>query len=104
MLYLYDSDGEWIAIKKDKYLFNKNGEWIGWFPGGNEIAVDLDRNYLGTIYNDDRLLFNVSQFDLFVSPIFNEPLSLGYIKEPFGMKSKVVIPGKEDIDKRKLGL
>ena len=58
IVYLFDYGGNWIAFKKGKYLFNNNCEWIGWFPWEN-IAVDTEGEYLGTVYLKDRLLFDM---------------------------------------------
>ena len=58
--YLYDMNGNWIAFSEGKYLFNTDCQWIGWFPQ-EDIAVDLNGNYLGTIYNSNRLLMNLDQ-------------------------------------------
>ena len=108
MLYLYDSYGEWIAIKKDQYLFNRNGKWIGWFPNSHgideNIAVDLNRKYLATIYEEDRLLVNRYQFSLFPPMPVSRPFSLRYIPKPHEHKSRVMILGTEDVNKSDLEL
>ncbi|MCX7522351.1 hypothetical protein OSC27_08680 [Microbacterium sp. STN6] len=56
--HLYDLAGNWIAFRTTfdgKYLFDTNGEWLGWFPWGDEDAVDRDGEYLGTVV-ENRLL------------------------------------------------
>ena len=58
--YLYDSSGKWIAFKVGKYLFNTSSDWIGWFPW-QDIAVDVEGHYLGTIFLNNRLLVNLNQ-------------------------------------------
>lgn len=57
--FLYDMAGHWIAFRTaydGKYLFDTTGNWIGWFPWGDDDAVDRDGNYLGTIV-ENRLLY-----------------------------------------------
>src|ERR1700687_5369790 len=57
--FLFNSSGEWIAFRRhasDNYLFDCDGEWVGWFPWGDDDAVDTDGNYLGTIVNGNRLV------------------------------------------------
>lgn len=53
--YLFDSDGKWIAFRRGGYLFTPMGTWIGWFPWGDDYAVDTRGDYLGTVYLDERL-------------------------------------------------
>ena len=38
--YLFDSDGKWIAFRRGDYLFTPRGTWLGWFPWGDDYAVD----------------------------------------------------------------
>ena len=50
-VFYFDNSGNPIAFRRrpdDKFLFNKDGNWIGWFPWGDEDAVDREGNYLGT--------------------------------------------------------
>ena len=35
---------------------NSNAQWIGWFPWGDEHAVDKFGKYLGSIYPDKTIL------------------------------------------------
>ena len=53
--YLFDSEGEWIAFRKGNFLFTPMGTWLGWFPWGDDYAVDPRGDYLGTIYLGERL-------------------------------------------------
>ena len=53
--HLFDSDGDWIAFRKGNDLFASMGEWLGWFPWGDDDAVDTDGDYLGTVYLSERL-------------------------------------------------
>lgn len=53
--YLFDSEGKWIAFRKGNYLFTPMGTWLGWFPWGDDYAVDPHGDYLGTVYLDERL-------------------------------------------------
>jgi hypothetical protein len=61
--YLFNSLGQWIAFRKDKYVFNTEGEWIGWLPWQREDVVDVNGNYLGTIYPGNR--FYRKSFQIF---------------------------------------
>lgn len=61
--FFYDLHGAVVAFRRtedDQYLFNKEGHWIGWFPWGDEDAVDRDGKYLGTIVGN-RLLSRQNQ-------------------------------------------
>lgn len=56
--FLYDLSGNWIAFRTaydGKYLFDTTGVWIGWFPWGDDDAVDRNGAYLGTVL-ENRLL------------------------------------------------
>ena len=53
--YLFDSEGEWVAFRKGDYLFTPLGTWLGWFPWGDDYAVDPSGDYLGTVYLGERL-------------------------------------------------
>jgi len=53
--YLYNSSGEWIAFCKGVYVFNTECEWIGWIPQDDNVVVDIDGQYLGTIVDNNRL-------------------------------------------------
>jgi hypothetical protein len=50
--FFFNTGGDWIAFRRstsDRYLFNRSGQWVGWFPWGDNDAVDTRGNYLGTI-------------------------------------------------------
>lgn len=56
--FLFNSHGNVIAFRRtedDKFLWDKNGNWIGWFPWGDDDAVDKHGKYLGTVVKN-RLL------------------------------------------------
>lgn len=53
--YLFNSDGVWIAFKKGKYVFDTDGNWVGWLPWDDRDVVDTNGNYLGTIFDGNRL-------------------------------------------------
>ena len=53
--YLFNSKGDWIAFRKGKHLFAPRGDWLGWFPWGDDVAVDTYGEYLGTVYLGKRL-------------------------------------------------
>jgi hypothetical protein len=48
--YLFDSHGDWIAFRKDRYVFDTSGRWVGWLPWGDNDVAGTDGNYLGTIF------------------------------------------------------
>ncbi|HPM75873.1 MAG TPA: hypothetical protein PK961_02195 [bacterium] len=54
--YLFDSKGKWIAYRKDRFVFSTRGVWIGWLPWDEPDVLDVDGDYLGTIYSDNRLV------------------------------------------------
>lgn len=47
--------GNWIAFRQGKYVFNKSGKWIGWLPWDEKDVVDTNGQYLGTIFESNRL-------------------------------------------------
>jgi hypothetical protein len=56
--YLFNSSGNFIAFRRtkdDRFLFDSQGNWIGWFPWGDNQAVDPTGRYLGTVVRN-RLL------------------------------------------------
>lgn len=53
--YLFNSSGEWIAFRVNRFLFNTNGHWIGWLPWNDMEIVDKKGNYLGHIFPSNRL-------------------------------------------------
>lgn len=56
--FLYDSHGNVVAFRRkpdDKFLWDRHGHWIGWFPWGDDEAVDKQGKYLGTVLGN-RLL------------------------------------------------
>lgn len=64
-IFYFNINGNPVAFRRqpdDKYLFDTTGNWIGWFPWGNEDALDQQGNYLGTVVGN--------RFLARVSPIF----------------------------------
>ncbi|WP_428278154.1 4-fold beta flower protein [Candidatus Palauibacter sp.] len=53
--YLYDSYGRWIAFRRGKYVFDTAGKWVGWLPWEDGEVVDVEGEYLGTVFPGDRL-------------------------------------------------
>lgn len=56
--YYFSSSGEWIAFRRPehkRYLFGTKGNWIGWFPWDDNEIVDLNGQYLGTVFNKNRI-------------------------------------------------
>ena len=53
--YLYNSSGEWIAFRKDKFIYDTDGDWIGWLPWGDNDVVDVNGEYLGTLFPNNRI-------------------------------------------------
>ena len=54
--HLFNSAGEWIAFRIERYVFDVDGEWIGWLPWNDGEVVNPDGEYLGTICLTNRLL------------------------------------------------
>ena len=100
--YLFDYSGNWIAFKMGKYLYNKNGDWIGWFPYNEKIAVDTNGEYLGTIYNINRLVFDTHQSHIPYPGYPGNPGYPGYPGSPGSIWSCGSIGGVKDIDKDRL--
>ena len=53
--FFYDLHGHPVAFRRqpdDRFLFDKQGYWIGWFPWGDNDAVDKSGKYLGTVVGD----------------------------------------------------
>jgi hypothetical protein len=53
--HLFNSSGEWIAFRNEKFVFDTRGNWVGWLPWDDEEVVDKNGSYLGHIYGN-RLL------------------------------------------------
>ena len=53
--HLYNSEGVWIAFRKDSMVFDRDGHWIGWLPWNDGEVVDTDGKYLATIVEENRL-------------------------------------------------
>ncbi len=53
-LYLFNSEGEWVAFREGKYVFNVEAEWIGW---NDADVADRDGKYLGTVTHGNRLYY-----------------------------------------------
>jgi hypothetical protein len=50
--FLFNSSGDVIGLRRapdDRFLFDPSGNWIGWFPWGDDDAVDQKGEYLGTV-------------------------------------------------------
>lgn len=80
--YLFDSDGRWIAFRKGKHLFDPLGEWIGWFPWGDDDAVDPNGEYLGTVYLEERLYWFSNRQNRSYSGSLHDPGYGGYPGSP----------------------
>jgi hypothetical protein len=48
--FLFNSSGEWIAFRQDRFVWDKDSELIGWLPWDDVDVVTIDGEYLGTIY------------------------------------------------------
>lgn len=55
--YLFNSKGEWIAFTVGEYVYDCDSDCIGWIPYDNDDVVDLDGDYLGTIFGNR--LYNI---------------------------------------------
>ena len=76
--HLFDSRGNWIAFRKGKYVYDSDGHWIGWLPWKDDVVVDRDGAYLGTIVKKKRL------YRLAASPYRGYPGYAGYDSPPLG--------------------
>ena len=101
LLFLFDTSGTWIAFRVKKFLFNIDGKWIGWFPWKEDIAITPDGKYLGTIYNNNRLLKSNFQKPLPYPGYPGYPGCIGYPGYP-GYIGYLYIPGTTDVDKEML--
>jgi len=57
---LFNIHGEHIANDVNGHLHSTTGENIGHYIERAEIYVDLEGNYLGEIYQNNRLVYNTS--------------------------------------------
>jgi hypothetical protein len=55
--YLFNSSGEWICFKVNKFIWDTNGNIIGWLPWGDNDVVTMEGDYLGTIVDKDRIYY-----------------------------------------------
>lgn len=79
--YLFNSKGEWIAFRIGEYVYDYDSDCIGWIPYDNDDVVDLDGDYLGTIFGDR--LYNILNKPLRGYNGFKAyPGHLGYQKFP----------------------
>ena len=53
--HLFNSGGDWIAFRVERYVFNNLSDWIGWLPWEDEDVFTPNGDYLGTIVPGDRL-------------------------------------------------
>ena len=61
--FYFNLHGTPIAFRRsedDRYLFDTKGHWIGWFPWGDQDAVDRHGKYLGSVVGN-RLLCRIGQ-------------------------------------------
>lgn len=56
-LNLFNSSGEFLAVKRSKYLFDSKSNWIGWLPWDDGEVVNRYGEYVATIF-EDRLYTN----------------------------------------------
>jgi hypothetical protein len=57
----FDSSGNWIAFRKDGFVYSTDGEWIGWLPWDDEDVFDPHGQYLGTVFDGNRLYYDPSK-------------------------------------------
>jgi hypothetical protein len=48
--HLFNSSGEFIAFRRDRFVWNHEGDWIGWRPWDERDVVTTSGEYLGTIF------------------------------------------------------
>lgn len=98
--YLFDSKGEWIAFIMGEYVYDYDSDCIGWIPYDNNDVVDLDGDYLGTIFGDR--LYNILNKPLRGYNGFKAyPKCPGYQKFPGYVGYGEVPPGTRDVKIKK---
>jgi hypothetical protein len=93
----FDINGNWIAFRRtpdDRYLFDKNGKWVGWFPWGDDDAVDTNGRYLGTTVKNRLVAFSSRPYRGYPG----YPGYPGYLGYPGYAGYFGYIPGARDID------
>jgi len=63
--FLYNRSGKAIGFRRtpdDKFLWDTHGHWIGWFPWGDDDAVDKSGKYLGTVVQNRLLRRNSPRY------------------------------------------
>jgi hypothetical protein len=96
--YLFDSQGRWIAFRVGQYVFNVESEWIGWLPENSQDVVDIDGNYLGTIYPENRFYREAYNSDRGYPGYPGYPGYQGYPGYPGYAGYSPLPPGVEDIN------
>lgn len=98
--YLFNSKGEWIAFIMGEYVYDYDSDCIGWIPYDNNDVVDLDGDYLGTIFGDR--LYNILNKPLRGYNGFKAyPKCPGYQKFPGYVEYGEVPPGTRDVKIKK---
>lgn len=78
--YLFNSSGEWIAFRISNYVYDTDADWVGWLPWGDNDVVDVNGDYLGTIFPNNRF------YRIIFKPYRGYPGYPGYCK------SQVLLP------------
>lgn len=52
--FLFNSKGDWVAFRKERFVYNTDGKWIGWLPWDESDVVTVKGEYLGTIEGSNR--------------------------------------------------
>ena len=98
-VYLYDSQGMWIAYRLDhraRHLFAPDGDWIGWFAWDDDDAVTPAGEYLGTVVGD-RLLIRVDRAFRGTPDYPGAPTYPGRASYPGAAPFVSVPPGFDDV-------
>ena len=53
--FLFDSAGNWIAFRKDKFIYDTFGHFFAWLPWQDNDVVTTNGEYFGTIFPKNRI-------------------------------------------------
>lgn len=53
--FLFNSSGDWIAFRVDKWVYDTDGNPVGWLPWEDNYVITPEGEYLGSICPGRRL-------------------------------------------------
>jgi hypothetical protein len=96
---IYKMNGEFVGIKEKNRFYSYSGISLGVFNSSNEL-FDFEGNYIGELYNSNRLLFNKSHSNHRGSHIAK---SINYLSMSIAKITPMVMPmGCRDFDISKI--